>query len=273
MNNAIVFTISNSYVKALEIFLLSYIAKNTLRPDCIVIEEEEINQHYKNNILKIYPKTTFVVPDKKFNIAKKNNRRNWSICPANRFSIFQIKNYEKIIFFDADMIILENIEELFKVKCHFGAVYHPHPDGMCSSTLSINSEYLNKKNILFDFSKSFNAGLMIISNKYLNENVVNDLINIYQEEKWLGNQGPLNMYFNNKVALLNEDFFISTPFLTPKNLITGKIFHFAGEKKPWLSKSFHLDDNYDKYVLDSNPNRLSLLKLLLKYKSFIKNYD
>jgi lipopolysaccharide biosynthesis glycosyltransferase len=266
--DAIVFTATNDYIRGLQVFLYSYIVKNKYRPDCIIIEENVITDSNKQKILNIYPNSSFIKPSNTFDIKKSFERRNWLINPASRFSIFLIKDYEKIIFFDADMLVVDNIEDLFNIKEDFSAVYHPHPDGLRSNVLHLHSDYVEKAG--FNFAKAFNAGLMIISKAVLTENTANSLFCLYKEIDWLGNQGPLNIYFNSKVNIIDPNYFISTPFLNEYNFYTGKVFHFAGNKKPWLTTSFQLEDNFEEFIFKNNNNRLLLLKLLVKYRKYEK---
>jgi lipopolysaccharide biosynthesis glycosyltransferase len=264
--DAIVFTVTNDYIRGLQIFLYSYKVNNNYRPDCIVIEEEPISDDNKQKIIDIYPGATFIKPDNTFNIKKTFCIRKWTINPAYRFSIFLIKNYEKIIFFDADMVVTDNIESLFNIKEDFSAVFDPYPDGTHSSIIYDGSEYMKNKN--FNSANTFNAGLMVISKAFLNESTANSLFSIYKENNWLGNQGPLNIFFNKEVNIINSNYFVSTPFLNKNNLTTGKIFHFCGEKKPWTTTSMQLEDNYNEYVINHNSDRLLLLKLLIKYRKY-----
>ena len=166
------------------------------------------------------------------------------------------------------MIVTDNIESLFSLKEDFSAVYHPHPDGLRSNILYPHSSYAEKTG--FNFTNTFNAGLMVISKAFLNEATANSLFSIYKERDWLGNQGPLNVYFNSRVNIIDSKYFVSTPFLDKDNYTVGKIFHFAGSKKPWTTASLQLEDNFEEFIFENNKNRLLLLKLLIKYKKYYK---
>lgn len=270
MKTSIVFTITNNYTDALRVFLYSYTLHNKYRPPCIIIEEESITVDNKNKIISIYPNTLFKEVQGNYIFERKFKRRKWTINPANRFDIFTL-DCDRIIFFDADMIVCKSIEALFDMPVEFGAIYHPNPDGTHSKVLSPKSKFL--KNKKFDYSRSFNAGVMIIDKKYLNRDVQNNLFEIYKSADWLGNQGPLNYYFNDKVTLLPSDYFVSTPHLTEANIISGKIFHFAGEKKPWLTKNNNIEDNFDSGIVTSSKDRLLLLKVLTKYKQALNKLN
>lgn len=265
-----VFTITNDYTQALMVFLYSFIQHNKIRPQCVVIQEEPLSKTNKDKILSIYRDTVFKMVKGDYSFNKKFKRRKWRINPANRFDIFTLK-YDKIIFFDADMIVCKTIEYLFDVDVMFGAIYHPNPDGSHSKVLVPGSKFL--KNKPYDFTKSFNAGVMVIDKKYLNKQVQNDLFELYKSADWLGNQGPLNFYFNNKVNILPSDYFVSTPHLNDKNLLDGRIFHFAGEKKPWLTRSNNIEDNFDSGIVSSIKERVLLLKVLTKYKQTLNKIN
>jgi len=263
---AIVFTISNSYIPALKV-LLATIRKNiSIEVDFIAIEEEKILDSNK----KIFENVTFIQPGET-PLQNCDGRRGWLINPSTRFNIFKLKKYKKILFLDVDMLCLSNIDEIFNYDCDFGAVYHPYPDGYGSMILNKYKTY--------DYSKSFNAGLMLIGEKYLNDTSFNELIQICKNESWLGNQGPLNLYFNDKVTLLPESYFVTTPLIKSKDFNNVKFLHFGGSKKPWLTTSMDMKENYSDFVLKNvginmGPiGHIILMKLLYKYKMELKKYN
>jgi len=265
LRNAIVFTVTNNYVLGLKVFLKSYLACNNTMFDAVVYEEEPIAIENKESLLKIYPKIKFLTY--KNNISGKiNGIRKWAINPFNRFEIFNL-DYDKIVFFDTDMIVLSKIDELMNFNIGFGAVYHSYPDGVESAVLTKDFTYNNKK---FNHRKSFNAGLMVISRKYLASNIYDELINVANTYEWLGNQGPLNVVFNDKVELLDNSYFVTTPEITSKLYLSAKILHFAGEKKPWTNSSYDLEENFNHHVFETVNDRTVLLKSLLRYKKILK---
>ena len=50
----------------------------------------------------------------------------------------------------------------------------------------------------------FNAGVLSIGKKYLNDNVYNDLITIARNYTWPGNQAIFNKYFSSKCSLVSN---------------------------------------------------------------------
>lgn len=273
MSIALTTTITNNYIPALLVLINSIYENTTKEFDFVVFEEEPILK--ENKLLFNKFKNIFFKPyDSSIPVVKHDGRRKWNINPNNRFSIFKLNQYDKIIFLDSDMICLSNIDEIIDTNVSFGAVYHPYPDGLQSNNLTEYSTlYKNYK-----FNNSFNAGLMIIGKEHLNDNTINELIDISRQSEWLGNQGPLNVYFNNKVTLLPDNYFLSTPLIKNKDLNNIKFLHFGGDKKPWLTNSMDIYDNYSDFVirnigLNMGPlGNMVLLKLLYKYKRLLNKY-
>lgn len=263
--DAIVFTLTNSYTAALKVFFKSYLYFKNKIIKAVIFEEEPITEENKNALMAIYPNICF----KNFSMQVPyvaNRKREWKINPFNRFEIFTL-DYDKIIFFDTDMLVLSNIDSLFDLSVSFGAVYHKYPDGVDSDILNETFTYNNKQ---FNFMKSFNAGLMVISKQYLSRKVYEELVKISTSYKWLGNQGPINVFFNDKVSLLDDNYFVTTPEITSNLFKNAKILHFAGEVKPWLNNNYDLKDNFNHHVLETVEDRTVLLKCLYKYKKFLK---
>jgi len=266
---ALVTTITNNYIPALKVLIASIMKNTSKNFDIVVIEEEpiteETKQHFKkfNNV--IFKANLFNAP-----YVKNDGRRAWNIKTSNRFSIFLLAEYDKIIFLDADMICYSNIDEIVDNEVKFGAVYHPYPDGYNSKILfDGNNNYRD-----FNYRNAFNAGLMIIDKCFLNINVVNALLDISSKHAWLGNQGPLNIYFNNKVTLLPSHYFLSTPFIKNiDNIDKIKFLHFGGNKKPWLNSSLDIRENYSKFVINSVKDGVLLYRILLRYRKLLKEVE
>jgi lipopolysaccharide biosynthesis glycosyltransferase len=134
-----------------------------------------------------------------------------------KYEIFSIDNFDKIIFLDCDTVILGNINYLIDSQYNFGAVRELYID-------------------------QYNTGVMVISKKYLNESITNDLINltkIYGITEHL-DQDIINLYFEdvikpfpieyNYLKTYSKDVFKNGGL--PKYL---KILHFIA-KKPWQNK-------------------------------------
>ncbi len=179
--------------------------------------------------------------------------RTWDINCINRFEIFTLEEYDRVIFFDADMIVQEDISELFNIDVEFGA---------CEITKGSDLDHPSAfdKNI-----KSFDGGLMSISKKYLNLQVRHDLIQTALKKKWSSDEPILNVYFNNDITtFLPKKYNLLSTELTPENIKTAKIIQFVGAKKPWFPGTMF--DRYDEYVFKQIPNKQFLFKVDQMYR-------
>jgi lipopolysaccharide biosynthesis glycosyltransferase len=167
--------------------------------------------------------------------------RLWEYNCAYRFDLFLIKGYEKIVYFDSDIIFQNNIENFISPDIEFGAARRTH----------INQ---------IEGRKGFNAGLMVLDEKYLLEDTKTKLLKIYNSQppldknvlsrKWVGNEPIFNTYFlDKKIAWLPKQINCCTDEITPDVDINVTNLHFIGSKKPWQSNK--LKEQFDSHIVDS----------------------
>lgn len=184
--------------------------------------------------------------------------RNWNINCINRFEIFTLSDYDKIIFLDADMLVLGNIDYLFNINVDFGA---------CEIVKGSEMDHPGKFNKTL---KSFDGGLMVISKKYLNHDTQKALIDIALQKKWTSDEPILNVYFdNNKTTYLSKEYNLLSPEISDGSLKTAKIIQFVGVKKPWYKGQ--IEDRYDNYTISKMANLPLLLKVDNLYKRYYNN--
>jgi len=205
---------------------------------------DNIEHEKRQELLKIYNNINFLdIPQQDYNYYNTSDEwRNWGFNCYNRFEIFNIK-CDKLIFLDLDMIIMQNIEELFKFTGNFGAVL------------------INEKNRLDHPSKNiFDGGLMIIDSKFLNNNTKKDLIDISKFKKWTSDEPVLNLYFEKYLEILPKKFnVLSYEYEEYKNNCT--ILQYVGAKKPWMGKE--VCQSFDEYIIKCNkPTTLKKMQRL-----------
>jgi lipopolysaccharide biosynthesis glycosyltransferase len=181
--------------------------------------------------------------------------RTWTINCNNRFDVFTLDEYDKIVFLDADMLCLGDISYLFECDVRFGA---------CLTQSEIDHPAKYNKSL-----KSFNGGLMVISRDYLNLKTKRELIDISLQKKWSSDEPILNMYFDNtKTTFLPKEYNTLSSEINLDNLATAKIIHFVGHKKPWDGDSYR--ERYDEFVYHGIGNNVVLLKLDNLYQTYRK---
>lgn len=139
----------------------------------------------------------------------------------SKLSVFRLVEYEKVIFIDADILLLGNIDELFRIDSDFAAA----PD----HGFSRNSDRLNSGLFLLKPSmKTFDDMMEKFSEVGSYDGSDQGFLNQYFEDRWLS----LDPSFNTlkRVFEVDRDGF---------DLKKIKVLHFVG-KKPW---QFDVEEN------------------------------
>lgn len=238
MKPAFVTTLDDSYFEGF-LYTFASILKNTpnFNHDLVILEWGMLSLANKNIIKKLYSNVHF----KKVNIELYKNHkfskkhRIWNYNCNYRFDIFTL-NYDFVVYFDCDMLFELPATELLMYDVDFGACQMP--------------KY--KKYEQVAGSKVFNAGLMLIGKKYLNENTKRELIQIANERpskrtNWTGNQPILNKYFLNKTVWLPNKYNLISEDISIKSFTEKQNYHFVGNAKPWNPDP---SKRYEKYILN-----------------------
>jgi len=223
--NAIVL-VTNSLFKIPLNVVLYGLSKYSFFHDVIIFYDEYFTEleHYK----QIY--SNLKINLKQINTKNYNNlrwtihNRDWTINPFYRYEIFNLSEYSKILYLDLDILILSELNSVFEYEGNFCAV-----------------ELAKVTNLTYVpyGQRGFNAGVMLIGKKYLNDCTKEALIQLSQNGVQNGNQKPLNFYFANKVSFLDYKYNLTTDLLTPERIDEAKIVHFIGQQKPWENKGIY----------------------------------
>lgn len=207
---------------------------------------ENISNEKKDILLKIYPNIAFkMIPSDEYcEYALNEKFRAWSYNVFNRFEIFTL-DVDKIIFLDFDIVVLGSIEGLINAECEFGACIRDKDD---------MPDYLHKDN--------FEAGIMVIGNRYINPDTKFKLLEISKSYKWTSDEPVLNYFFNDNITFLPKRYNVMTTEYAD-NMDDVAILHYVGFKKPWNKGS--VLDRYDAYVSQKNTTE-SFLKLSSVYE-------
>jgi len=262
MKIAYVSTLTEDYVLGLKVFIKSILLNNpTTNFDYIILEEEPISAKSKFELKQIYSNFKFKnITLTNYTDVAFSGMRQWKINPANRLEIFTLSEYDRVIFFDVDMLCTGDISALHTVPGDFLACYEP---------------MTHMEHQMLGFIDGFNCGVMAIDKRFLNQNTINEMIDIMRSKEWLGNQSAFNLYFKEIYKLLPSEYFLNTPFMTSDNFNSAKIYHFCGEIKPWQNRQIQATDSeflkkkYCPYIL-SKTDHILLHRLLVKYDNILK---
>lgn len=167
---------------------------------------------------------------------KKNGTDNWNRT-FEKLKLFSLKGYEKIVYLDADMLVLDNLDNLFK-KDNLSAVIS-------------GTKYPGNEN----WSQTLNSGLMVIVPKVGEDKRLYDLIGKGDMKDAGGDQGVIHVAYpdwpKNKKLHLGEEYNLLAPYESyylAKGIVeykSLKVIHYIGLRKPWVLTSIEKD----KYIL------------------------
>lgn len=165
-------------------------------------------------------------------IEYKNQCVHSTISTYNRFLISKLKpNLGKVIYLDADIIAMGDIEELFCKQLGnylLGAI----------SELNTNPKNAKQRCLALNLDCNhayFNAGVLLLdTQKWAQENIAQKLFEtekLYRTELQWEDQDVLNILFNNNYLRLPEKF----NYLTSEQKIDTELIirHFDTNIKPW----------------------------------------
>ena len=224
-----------------------------------IFEWGELSDASKEFLNKIYPHFIFKSIDNSAyeGCTYDTEWRTWDINCINRFDIFTLTEYDRVVFLDVDMLVLKDITELFTLDVDFGAV----------AVLPILGSVMDHPGSYDKSITTFDGGLMVISSKYLNDNTKRDLIKIAFQKKWSSDEPILNVYFtNDKTTFLPKEYNILVSELTPDLLNSAKIIQFVGHNKPWIGTS--LNTRYDDHIFKVVSNLPFIMQVDFLYQRY-----
>lgn len=223
-----------------------------------VLINENISQKarkiLKNNDIEIIEKEAVKLPEW---IINKNNQKhtNWNYT-FDKLSIFELTEYEKVVFLDSDMFVRNNIDELFEKKNMSATVDR-------RDTVLVKEEYqeLTSGLLVIEPQKGIMAEFMdIIKDEKIKEKYDNigdqDILQLYDKEwknkKELHLETKYNMFFLDIEYYINKDIY---------SLDEISVIHFITGNKPWKYSEAELENEYldwldEVSIKDYNENRL-----------------
>jgi lipopolysaccharide biosynthesis glycosyltransferase len=261
MNAAFVTTLDDNFVPGYMVAVSTLIATTVnFNYDIVIFEWGTLSEANKEKIRLLYPRTIFkhIHAADYPGVTYDTEHRTWTYNCGYRFDIFLLREYEKIIFFDCDIVFNVDMTPLILSNINFGAVPR-------SATRMLQ----------FEGEIGFDAGIMVIGKPFLSSTIRDGLINLLKQEppvdervlsrKWVGNEPILNTFFKGKVTWLPKQYNLCTDEVdhsTLKN--TTPNLQYIGHKKPWYGEN--TVDQFDPYIIQALTilNGKSYVDILLK---------
>lgn len=250
MKACLVSTLTNSYVPGAFVFLRSLLLHNTIRLPYIIFEVEPLTQDNKIKLLRVYPNITFRPinsNDYQYNTLS-SQWRAWQYNVFNRFEIFSLEEYDRVYFFDVDIVVLKSIQQYLDLEADFIVV-----------------PTLDSEGIDHAVARPFDAGVMSISKRFLRSDVRVSLIDLSQSKQWSSDEPVLNQYFAPYVTWADYQYNTLTSNLSIPLFRNASLLQFVGEKKPWHGRN--TADIYDKHILTTS-DRASLSLARTAFNNF-----
>jgi lipopolysaccharide biosynthesis glycosyltransferase len=261
MKVAFTTVLDDKYLPGFLITLNSILRRNpTFQYDVIILDWGDLSDESKNVMRSLYSNLHFRPVDKELYIdhVYDETHRKWTYNCNYRFDIFTFTEYDRVIFFDCDMIFQCSIDELLSWDVDFGACA-----AQSGGVSQINREI------------GFDGGLMSIGKKYLTNETREALLQIamspapYDENvdttNWVSDEPILNTYFLDKMVWLPDKFNLVIAKLSNTSPIKQSNLQFAGHNKPWYGDT--IEQQFSQHVLESireSTNSLYMITLITK---------
>lgn len=238
--------------------------------DVIILDWGELSDENKTVIRSMYEKIIFKTVDKHFyeNHQYDETWRKWTYNCNYRFDIFTFTEYDRVVFFDSDILFEIDVDEILKYEVDFGS---------CAAGVGRVTQIGDRL--------GFDGGIMSIGKKYLNENTRKDLLDIanspapfdphIKTKKWVSDEPILNTYFLDKMVWLPEEFNMVISKINNTNIKRKNNYQFTGHNKPWYGNK--LEDrfssfNFSEIVKNETPYMVKVIlrKISNKYDTEVK---
>lgn len=178
-------------------------------------------------------------------------KNKWRLT-YTKLHLFGLTQYEKVVYIDADMVILENLDHLFD-KPHMSAVAAGNWTNIKDETYCLNSGLM----VIVPNVKDHESLIAIASSSLKKQSGKNflcdqDVINYHFCDWYQHSELHLGLNYNlfvNQVSHLNKKFYLKDFNENDKDLPKVAVLHYL-TPKPWVSKDIHLIPAKSKFLFD-----------------------
>ncbi len=270
---AIATVTSQDFVPGTLVLIHSFLKHNPWFDGDIVIICDSLEADQKQ-LFQIFPKVIFKKPGDDLLLRIGHLCRNLpKLLPKRKrfYSIeaFNLEGYDKLLFFDSDMLVTSDLSEVFEQQTVLMACSDNPYDKQDKIRDKLTFKRLPPDEIAGNpqiLAKTFNAGFMVVDKIFLNKESYESLKQLISTEVFSKirthntDQVVLNLHFDNKVTFLPAGYnlilsqspeLIETKKLSPYEI---KVLHFTGKYKPWETSpkldELMLDPYFAKFIND-----------------------
>ncbi|KAI8367102.1 nucleotide-diphospho-sugar transferase [Blakeslea trispora] len=254
-NAYVTFLCDDVMAEASEVLVYSLNQTKT-QHDIVVLVLEEVSQQSRDRLEHLGAKIISVDQIKYPWISAAAKKKGYNkACRYSKLNLWNLTQYAKVVFLDADTMVVQPLDELFDYP-EFSAVV--------------------------DIGGVLNTGVFVAEPK---EETFKDIMSTYLNAPSYnqGDQGFLNYYFNKTTHPLPGNYNILVKFTHFSTLARSfiankkaKVLHFTSETKPW---NFHFEhhvtwrENYDGYLFGLWTKALRHMNAKLTTAGLLKESD
>ena len=171
-----------------------------------------------------------------------------------KLRIFDLVEFDKIVFIDCDMMLMDSVDEVF---------------GLPDMSATVGGKSFPGHGHLVDL----NSGLMVIvPSEGLSESIIATIPEVAANKGVFGDQDVMQAYFSDwkqkKELLLPGGYnvwFSHYQFYLENEFV--KVVHFIGKKKPWMMNTYDILREYIKCLVKGNAKGIAVLR---RYRKLLK---
>lgn len=255
MNYAYVTILYGNNIYLTGALVLGYSLKKTkTNHDIIILVTPDVSEEYKEYLKKFYKIIDINYIKLNDNLFEKERFKD----VFTKLECLKLIQYDKIILLDLDMIIVKNIDKLFKLSPPAAVLKHnyvPYGQKISSKMICNNNKLIN----------TINAGLMLLEpniNEY--ENIKKDINNTMIKYKF-PEQEYLSLRYCNKWTSItfnyNYQFGLTGRIKKHKYKINDiYVIHYSNSFKPWNFFIKKIDNIEEKQFIEEHINYYNLWK-------------
>lgn len=300
----IVFIADENYIRYTSVAIQSVIqnASDDNSYDIIILHDGNINKLIQERIISMHTKNVSI---RFFNASYYISHYDFStffhkrlnLMPYLKLFIHEIlKDYDKAIFLDGDLLVLNDIAELYNQTLNgklIGAVKDFFIVDVKTDYWHHYRSYITLNQKMHNINNYFNSGVLLLNLELMRKTpeLINGFLNeakFKHRDRRYHDQDAMNIVLENNVLSLSTKYNYQLPLLLPVHLnnlsvkiktelqlllqsCSIMIMHYCGDPKPWQSQNYNnrLNDLWWQYARQTPFYEEILAKYISSVQAFI----
>jgi lipopolysaccharide biosynthesis glycosyltransferase len=241
---------TDSFMPGTLVTLYSFLKHNRWFTGDIVVIHDELSEEYRTHLVNLDQRVKFLKVSEHLLLRVAEVAKvfpEFAQKEARFFSLetFRLRDYEKVLFCDSDLLFRRSIEDLFDlpqplIVCGDGAYYH-------GRGRKWRGEQSANKNNALSLYDTFNSGVFLADKSLLTDENYAGLLNLVDSRTYqtpnmkLADQVMLNLYFAGQQYLVSGTYNYLLAHRAAiyeregLGFMDARVLHFNVRYKPWLA--------------------------------------